>query len=175
MKPCLSWSFGKADRDAATVFDLIWGPHFLLDWAHVLLRKIIQPHQSLLMSQYFEEIIEWGPLLPKKKNVLLSRAQQGEKDANDSGMPRGRAATPTSKRAEVHGEFPGGPAVGLYTFTVVAPDRKTKIPQAAPHCQEDNSSKSTSHTKQAEAHLTASKNTTSEIARLSSNFAITTK
>ena len=108
-----------------TVFDLIWGPHFLLDWAHVLLWKIIQPHQSLLMSQYFEEIIEWGPLLPKKKNVLLSRAQQGEKDANDSGMPRGRAATPTSKRAE--------------------------------------------------AHLTASKNTTSEIARLSSNFAITTK
>lgn len=40
------------------------------------------------------------------------------------------------KKAEVHGEFPGGPDVGLYTFTAVAPDRKTKIPQAAQHCQE---------------------------------------
>lgn len=136
MKPCLSWSFGKADRNAAVVFDLIWGPHFLLDWAHVLLWKIIQPHPSRLMSQYFEEIIEWGLLLPKKKNVLLSRAQQGGKDANDSAMPRERAAPPASKKAEVHGEFPGGPDVGLYTFTAVAPDRKTKIPQAAQHCQE---------------------------------------
>ena len=175
MKPCLSWSFGKADRNAAIVFDLIWGPHFLLDWAHVLLWKIIQLHQSRLMSQYFEEIIEWGLLLPKKKNVLLSRAQQGEKDANDSAMPRERAAPPASKKAEVHGEFPGGPVIGLCTFTAVAPDRKTKIPQAARHCQEDNNSKSTSHKEQAEAYLTNSKNTTSEIARLSSNFAITTK
>ena len=130
---------------------------------------------SRLMSQYFEEIIEWGLLLPKKKNVLLSRAQQGKEDANDSAMPRGKTAPPPSKKAEVHGEFPGSPVVGLYTFTAVAPGRETKIPQAAQYCQENNNSNSTSHKKQAEAYLTTLKSTTSEIARLSSNFAVTTK
>lgn len=68
-------SFAKADRDAATIFDLISGPHFLPDWVHALLRTIIQHRQNSLINQSFEEN-GVGPLFPQQEDVLLTRAQQ---------------------------------------------------------------------------------------------------